>query len=101
MSIRVAQILQWPQGLSQFGGSTPRAADNLPDASHSLRVRAYHGYSAYVVQDVFGSNRLCANTRLGESDVLRYVLVQMMADHEHLLPGEAGMSNHQTHDQLH
>ena len=46
--------------------------------------RADHADRAQVVEDVFGGDGLAADAALGEGDVLGQILVQVMADHQHV-----------------
>ena len=76
-------------------GSRPRSARilcavcqvrqiDLADAAHRLAVARHHADRAEIVQDVFGRDRLAANAALGERHVLGDVLVEVVADHQHV-----------------
>mmetsp|Transcript_62801 Transcript_62801/g.184144 ORF Transcript_62801/g.184144 Transcript_62801/m.184144 type:complete len:321 (+) Transcript_62801:53-1015(+) len=67
-----------------LGRRLPRARDDLANAAHGLRVRGDDGDGAHVVQDVLRRDRLAANARLRKGHVLRDVLVQVVAHHEHV-----------------
>mmetsp|Transcript_32922 Transcript_32922/g.86977 ORF Transcript_32922/g.86977 Transcript_32922/m.86977 type:complete len:576 (+) Transcript_32922:30-1757(+) len=62
----------------------PRARDHLADATHGLGVRGDDGDGAHVVQDVLRRDRLAPDARLREGHVLRDVLVQVVAHHQHV-----------------
>ena len=62
----------------------PGANDDLAHAAHRLAVAGEHGERAEIVEQVLRRNRFGADTRLGESDILRQIGIQMMADHEHV-----------------
>ena len=62
----------------------PRARHDFADAPHRLAVTRDHADSAKVVQDVFRRDGFVADAALGKRDVLRNVLVEMVADHQHV-----------------
>ena len=51
----------------------PRPENYLPAAAHGLRVGRHHADCPFVVEDVFGRNRLGPDARLGKRHVLGYV----------------------------
>jgi hypothetical protein len=59
----------------------PGAENDFATAAHGLRVGRHHTDGTKVVQDVFCCDSLGANTGLGEGDIFRDVLAQMVADH--------------------
>jgi hypothetical protein len=62
----------------------PGADDHLADAPHRLRIRRHHRDRAEVVQDVLGGDRLLADPRLGERDVLGDRGIEVVAHHQHV-----------------
>jgi len=64
-----------------FVRSLPGSHDDFADASHRLRIRGHHRNGAQIVQDIFGGNRLSADTGFGESDIFGDRRIEMMADH--------------------
>ena len=73
-----------PRSRAHLVRRLPRAADHLADAAHRLAVARHHADRAEIVQDVLGRDRLAADAALGERDVLGDVLVEVMADHQHV-----------------
>ena len=65
-------------------GHLPGPGDRLADPAHALGVRADHRDRAEVVEHVLGGDRLAADPRLGERDVLGHAGVQVVADHDHV-----------------
>ena len=62
----------------------PRAAHHFADATHRLAVARHHADRAEIVEHVLGRDRFAANPALGERDILGDVLVEVMADHQHV-----------------
>lgn len=62
----------------------PRSQNNLPAATHSLRVTGHHANGTKVMKNILGRNRLASDTRLGESNVLGDILGKVMAHHQHV-----------------
>src|SRR5207248_9826315 len=57
----------------------PCARDHFAHTSHGLAVARDHADGTEIVEDVFGGNRFLPDAALGERDVLRDVVGQMMA----------------------
>mmetsp|Transcript_46019 Transcript_46019/g.107301 ORF Transcript_46019/g.107301 Transcript_46019/m.107301 type:complete len:393 (-) Transcript_46019:666-1844(-) len=62
----------------------PGARHHLTHAPHRLGVGRHDRDGAEIVQDVLRRDGLAADTTLGEGDVLGDVLVEVVADHEHV-----------------
>ena len=65
-------------------GGLPGARDHFADAAHRLRIGADHADRAQVVQNILGGDRFAANPAFGERHILRQILIEMMADHQHV-----------------
>ena len=65
-------------------GGLPRPDDHLTDPAHRLRVRGHHADRAEIVQHVLGGDRLGADARFGEREVLGDPRVEVVADHQHV-----------------
>ena len=73
-----------PRSAAHLVRRLPGPRDDLADAAHRLAVARHHADRAEIVQHVLGGDRFAADAALGEGDVLRDVLVEMVADHEHV-----------------
>ena len=73
-----------PALLLHLVGRLPCANDHLADAAHGLAVRRHHGERPDIVQDVFGGDRLLANTALRERQIFRDRRIEVVADHQHV-----------------
>lgn len=62
----------------------PGTQNCFATSAHGLRIRRHHANSPKVVQNVFGSNCLCSNSRLGKGYILGNVFRQMMTGHSHI-----------------
>jgi len=62
----------------------PGPKDNFAAATHRLGVRGHHADSTEIVQDIFRCDGLCSDPRLGEADVFRDVLREVVACHSHI-----------------
>ena len=75
---------QCPALAFHFVRRLPGARDDFADAAHGLRIRGHHADRAQIVKNIFGGNRLGADARFREGDVLRNRRAQVMAHHEHV-----------------
>ena len=79
LSVRV--IKQRTTLLFHFVGGLPCAQNHFPHTPHRLAVARHHANGSEVMQDVFGSNRLLADSAFSESQVLGNRGVEVMTDH--------------------
>ena len=56
----------------------------LAHATHGLRIAGEAGNGAHVVQDVLGGDGLGPHAAFGKGNVRRHVVVQVVADHDHV-----------------
>ena len=70
--------------LAHLVGRLPGARDDFADAAHRLGVGTDDADRAEVVQNVLGRDRFAADAAFGEGHVLGQILVEMMADHQHV-----------------
>ncbi|EGE57964.1 hypothetical protein RHECNPAF_3500011 [Rhizobium etli CNPAF512] len=81
----IALFLLQPAALAlHLVGRLPGADRHFADATHGLAVGRDDRESADIVQDVFGGDRLLADTAFGKGDILGDRRRQMMADHQHV-----------------
>ena len=82
--VALGVALQWTALDAVDVGDLPGAQDNFADATHCLGVRRGDREDAEVVQDVLNGDRFATNTGVCECHILWDVLVQVVADHEHV-----------------
>ena len=84
--VRIAATIlgQSAPSLTHGVSKLPTASDGFTDAPHPLAVGTDRADRSHVVQDVLGGDRLASDAALGERDVLRDVLVEVVAYHEHV-----------------
>lgn len=62
----------------------PGPSHHFADTTHGLSVTADHTDRTHVVQAALGRDCLATDTTLGKVHILGQILVQMVADHEHV-----------------
>ena len=84
--IIVVALLAWetPALLPHLVRRLPGARDHFAHSPHRLAVARDHADGAEIVQDVFRRDRFLSNPAFGERHVLRNVLVEMVAHHQHV-----------------
>ena len=81
----VSLFVRQPAALAaHLVGGLPSAGDHLADAPHRLRIGPHDADGAQVVEDILGGDGFAPDATFGESYVLGQVLVQMVADHQHV-----------------
>ena len=67
-----------------FACGLPRTGDDLTDTAHRLGVGTHHTENTHIVQNILCGDRLRADTGIRERNVLRDVLVEVVAYHQHV-----------------
>lgn len=80
----------------ELARSPPGPRHDLANASHRLRVGAYHGNRARVVKDVLCGNRLRPDPRFRKAEIFDDGFIEVMTDHKHLLTGGISRFVHNT-----
>ena len=70
--------------LAHLMSRLPSPAHHLPHSPHRLAVRGDNRQRTQVVQNILGGDGLLANPALGKGHVLGDILVEVVADHQHV-----------------